>query len=288
MTTDTYRNFIAIVECGNILAASQKLMVAQPALSNQLKNLEKNMGTRLLNRGSRAVTLTAAGEIFYQKAKIIVSMEDSAKKEINDYISGLTGTLSISLPPSNPDSLMRELFDKFVEDHPKVNYNIYEVLSEDVADNVRMGLSEIGLIRSKVKNMDDFDIYPYETEYLMAVVSRNHPLAGRTVISIEDLEGYSLAVPTGCVENIQNAFKDIKKEADIRCITSIRHTAIEWASNYNYVAIVPFGKKDYQQRMDMKVLSIEKDRFNTKRSFITLKGRELSQLAKEFFDYQGI
>ena len=56
MTTDTYRNFIAIVECGNILAASQKLMVAQPALSNQLKNLEKNMGTRLLNRGSRAVT----------------------------------------------------------------------------------------------------------------------------------------------------------------------------------------------------------------------------------------
>ena len=204
MTTDTYRNFIAIVECGNILAASQKLMVAQPALSNQLKNLEKNMGTKLLNRGSRAVTLTAAGEIFYQKAKIIVSMEDSAKKEINDYISGLTGTLSISLPPSNPDSLMRELFDKFVEDHPKVNYNIYEVLSEDVADNVRMGLSEIGLIRSKVKNMEDFDIYPYETEYLMAVVSRNHPLAGHTGITIEDLEGYSLAVPTGCVENIQN------------------------------------------------------------------------------------
>ena len=39
MTTDTYRNFIVIVECGNILAASQKLMVAQPALSNQLKNL---------------------------------------------------------------------------------------------------------------------------------------------------------------------------------------------------------------------------------------------------------
>ena len=114
MTTDTYRNFIAIVECGNILAASQKLMVAQPALSNQLKNLEKNMGTKLLNRCSRAVTLTAAGEIFYQKAKIIVSMEDSAKKEINDYISGLTGTLNISLPPSNPDSLMRELFDKFV------------------------------------------------------------------------------------------------------------------------------------------------------------------------------
>ena len=71
-------------------------------------------------------------------------------------------------------------------------------------------------------------------------------------------------------------------------ILSIRHTAIEWASNYNYVAIVPFGKKDYQQRMDMKVLSIEKDRFKTKRSFITLKGRELSQLAKEFFDYQGI
>ena len=53
MTIETYYNFVKIIECGNILAASQELMIAQPALSTQLKNLENNLGVRLVERGAK-------------------------------------------------------------------------------------------------------------------------------------------------------------------------------------------------------------------------------------------
>lgn len=61
MTIETYYNFVKIIECGNILAASQELMIAQPALSTQLKNLENNLGVRLVERGAKKISLTPAG-----------------------------------------------------------------------------------------------------------------------------------------------------------------------------------------------------------------------------------
>ena len=55
MTLESYRNFVAIVESGSILAASKRLLIAQPSLSNQLKNIERTYGAKLINRGSRSL-----------------------------------------------------------------------------------------------------------------------------------------------------------------------------------------------------------------------------------------
>ena len=79
MNIEYYRNFIAIVEAGSISAAAKRVAVAQPALSNQLKTLQKKFGTPLLNlkRGGHTVELTEAGCILYNKAKYICSTEDN-------------------------------------------------------------------------------------------------------------------------------------------------------------------------------------------------------------------
>ena len=84
MNIEYYRNFIAIVEAGSISAAAKRVAVAQPALSNQLKTLQKKFGTPLLNlkRGGHTVELTEAGCILYNKAKYICSTEDNIIKEI--------------------------------------------------------------------------------------------------------------------------------------------------------------------------------------------------------------
>ena len=68
MTIETYYNFVKIIECGNILAASQELMIAQPALSTQLKNLENNLGVRLVERGAKKISPAGGRDIFYKKA----------------------------------------------------------------------------------------------------------------------------------------------------------------------------------------------------------------------------
>ncbi|MBQ3159193.1 MAG: LysR family transcriptional regulator, partial [Clostridia bacterium] len=69
MNLQYYYNFVTIVEEGSLTAASRKLHIAQPALSNQIKAMEEKYGTRLFFRGARRLELTDAGMILYQKAK---------------------------------------------------------------------------------------------------------------------------------------------------------------------------------------------------------------------------
>lgn len=81
MDMEYYRNFIAIVEAGSLSAASKRVHVAQPALSNQLKLLQKKFGTQLVNirRGVHNIELTNAGCILYNKAKYLCSLEDDTQ-----------------------------------------------------------------------------------------------------------------------------------------------------------------------------------------------------------------
>ena len=99
MDMEYYRNFIAIVEAGSLSAASKRVHVAQPALSNQLKLLQKKFGTQLVNirRGVHNIELTNAGCILYNKAKYLCSLEDDTQREISDCVNGYTGTLRVSL-----------------------------------------------------------------------------------------------------------------------------------------------------------------------------------------------
>lgn len=89
MDMEYYRNFIAIVEAGSLSAASKRVHVAQPALSNQLKLLQKKFGTQLVNirRGVHNIELTNAGCILYNKAKYLCSLEDDTQREISDCVN---------------------------------------------------------------------------------------------------------------------------------------------------------------------------------------------------------
>ena len=84
MTLESYRNFVAIVESGSILAASNKLLIAQPSLSNQLKNIETYYGAKLLIRNRHRLELTDAGRVFYLRAKEIYQAEEKLQDEIHN------------------------------------------------------------------------------------------------------------------------------------------------------------------------------------------------------------
>lgn len=160
MTLESYKNFVTIVECGSILAAANKLLIAQPSLSNQLKNIEKNYGTTLIIRGSRSIELTDAGRIFYQKAKQICQLEENLKNELANEKTLFTNLLKISIPAGNSAYFMHKFFDSFIEKHPKVNYDLYEIPSEFVIPNVLNRITEIGLIRSSIPGYGSLNIYP--------------------------------------------------------------------------------------------------------------------------------
>lgn len=69
MNIENLRNFIVVVQTGNILSASKKLFISQPSLSCQMKELEKELDTTLFLRGGRKIQLTENGSVFYKRAK---------------------------------------------------------------------------------------------------------------------------------------------------------------------------------------------------------------------------
>ena len=93
------RNFISIVEAGNVTAASERVHIAQPTLSKQLRQLENYYDAKLVitERGSRQIILTDAGRLLYEKAKYMCSLDDSAIEEIRSSEHGAAGTLRVRM-----------------------------------------------------------------------------------------------------------------------------------------------------------------------------------------------
>ena len=116
MNLEFYRNFLSIVECGTLSATACALHVAQSALSNQVKQLEKEYGVPLFDRGARKMQLTDAGQILYEKARNMILLEDAARKELQSYAEGAAGVLRIGMTQAYPDAQMTQLLLSF---HPR-------------------------------------------------------------------------------------------------------------------------------------------------------------------------
>ena len=113
MTLESYRNFVAIVECGSIMAAANQLLIAQPSLSNQLKNIEAYYGAKLLIRNRHKLELTDAGRVFYLHAREICQAEEKLQNEIHNKKTAFSELLKLSIPAGNSAYFLHHLFDDF-------------------------------------------------------------------------------------------------------------------------------------------------------------------------------
>lgn len=283
MTLDSYRNFVEIVDCGSILAAANKLLIAQPSLSNQLKNIEKHYGARLINRGSRGIELTDAGRLFYKKAKEICQLEESIRNEITNSKTSFTELLKISLPAGNSTHFLHKLFDHFIAGHPTVNYDLYEVPIEFITGNVLNGVTEIGLIRSTVPSHSALSIYPYEREDIVAIMPKDHPLAKNPApLTIPELAGLPLSVPFDCLDIIYTVFGHYLLAPNVSIITSPKSTAVEWARSFGSVALVSMAEYDTGIAEDLIIRKIDEPNMYVMSAFLVNRQRQLSETAVSF------
>ena len=106
------RAFYAIVEEGNISHAAQRLDIAQPALSRQMKRLETSLGVQLFERGSRRIRLTDAGRVMYSRVEHILGMVDGTVREITEIGSGIAGSVRLGTITTSGALLLPELISK--------------------------------------------------------------------------------------------------------------------------------------------------------------------------------
>src|SRR3954471_20047923 len=92
--------FHAVADAGGVTRAAERVMVSQPAVSKQVKELERSLGTRLIERHGRGVRLTEAGRVLAEYARRIVALAEEAQAAITDLDSLRRGTLALAVTPT--------------------------------------------------------------------------------------------------------------------------------------------------------------------------------------------
>ncbi|MFE7352136.1 LysR family transcriptional regulator [Streptomyces sp. NPDC057543] len=169
------RYFLAVAEELHFGRAAQRLHIAQPALSQQIRQLEKIVGVELLRRTSRSVRLTEAGATFQPRARDLLGRLASDLDEAGRVGRGEAGRLDVAFITS-ATTIVSERLRAFSRRRPDVQVKLHDGFTVDVLAALERGTADIGIVRD-ADERDDIDLSLLTTERFVAVVPAEHPAA---------------------------------------------------------------------------------------------------------------
>ena len=186
MEFDQVKGFYYVAKLGSFTEAAAHLYISQPAISLQVKALEKQLGERLFDRSGRKIRLTHAGNVLYEEAEGLVEkfarIHDIVKSlkevECGRLVLGASDTVSMYLLPD----LLRE----FTHRHPRVELRITSRVTREVAHSLKEHEIDIGIITLPFED-EKLEIVPVLEQRFVAIVPPGDPFAARRSISPRDL-----------------------------------------------------------------------------------------------------
>ena len=148
------RYFIGIIENEGYREASRVLHVAQPALSQTVIDLEEEIGTPLLVRGPKKITLTPAGKAFFKEAKNAVRQAERAVNAARRAAKEVHGSLSIGFIPGTAQHFLPELLKTFKETHPQAEVNVHGLIPSAQLEMLEKGDLDVALTRDFVRRQE--------------------------------------------------------------------------------------------------------------------------------------
>jgi LysR family transcriptional regulator, hydrogen peroxide-inducible genes activator len=179
------RYFVTVAEAGNFTRAAERSNVSQPSLSQQILNLEREVGHKLFHRLGRKAVLTEAGKTFLERARRILFEVDNAAKELSDHPS-LGRRITIGAVQTVMPYLLAPLLVQAARELPNLRIDAREDFRADLVQAVVEGELDLAVVPLPVKD-HRVSIEPLLVEPLLLVVGKEHPIAKRTDISVNEL-----------------------------------------------------------------------------------------------------
>jgi len=187
------RYFVTIAEERSFTRASERLWVAQPALSTQIKRLESELGVRLFERHSRGVSLTREGALFLKRARAALAAADAAAATGRDLADGVLGSVRVGAATEARWGRAAEVLHRFGRARPGVEVTVIESNAGTLWNDLREGRLD-ALIAPAGHASGGLRRLELGTEPWMVLVGTRHRLAGIGPLGARDLDGERIAV----------------------------------------------------------------------------------------------
>jgi DNA-binding transcriptional LysR family regulator len=185
------RYFVVLAEELHFGRAAERLHIAQPGLSQQIKVLEQEVGARLFDRGPQGVSMTAAGRVLLEHGTALLSLADQVAREVRLAGDGLSGRLRLSHARS-----VRELPDRTVEEYrrryPDTEIVIHCAWTARNVEMIRSAEVDVGFVRLPLADAEGLGVMPLGYSELVVGLPARHELARKRVVHTADLAGLPL------------------------------------------------------------------------------------------------
>ena len=188
------RYFVAVAEESSFSRAAQKLHMAQPPLSTQIKQLEEELGVRLFERSSRGVRTTDAGELLLEEARRIFLQVDQTVRVVQRVGNGEVGRLTLGFVPSSSNEVLPPILSNFSERFPEVELFLREMRPDLIVQRLHDKQIDAGFVYLPL-NDPTLAIECLSREPLVLALADTHPLASKSEVDLSSIAQEPFILP---------------------------------------------------------------------------------------------
>ena len=292
MDTRQLQAFCAVVEKRSFSQAAERLGVTQPAVSLQVRALEKRLGTKLLDRSGRRVEPTEAGLLLYRGAQRLLTLEEELVNEVAaaDFEGPVAGTLEIGASTGPGGVVLPRLLCEFAESHPELHVQLSVAATQTIVERVADRTLEIGVVGAAPRHRA-VEYEPFFRDSVVLACPVGHRFAGRR-ISLKELESEPLIVMqegAGVRDVIEDELRNLGaplKSLNVRLELGLQESVVSAVRAGYGVSFISRSsiESDLEAGMleEARVVGLEAER---EIYLVRATGRSETRAAREFLDF---
>ncbi|HEY2326512.1 MAG TPA: selenium metabolism-associated LysR family transcriptional regulator [Gaiellaceae bacterium] len=292
MDTRQLQAFCAVVEKSSFSQAAERLGVTQPAVSLQVRALEKRLGTKLLDRSGRRVEPTEAGLLLYEGAQKLLALEEQLVNEVSaaDVEGPVAGTLEIGASTGPGGVVLPRLLAEFAASHPELHVRLQVADTQTIVDRVANRTLEVGVVGAATRHKS-VEFEPFFRDSVVLACPVGHRFAGRR-ISLKELQTEPLIVMqegAGVRDVIEEELRSLGvnlKDLNVRLELGLQEsvvTAVRSGYGVSFISRASI-ETDLEAGMlaESRVVGLEAER---EIYLVRAAGRSETRAAREFLDF---
>lgn len=185
--------FVTIAQEKNITRAAERLLITQPTLSRQLKELEEGLGVSLFHRANREMTLTEDGQYLYNRAQEILQLVNKTEENLTRK-GEIGGDLHIGTAETASFDLVADACRSLLEIYPQIRLNFYDDKADSLYEKLDKGTLDFALVITRTVPAKYKMIQLPRKDRWGVLVPKNHPLTNLEQITVEEIVSYPLIV----------------------------------------------------------------------------------------------